>query len=305
MEDEEVLLKILIKILGKPSKVNQANHQYGFDCPVCSYNIKFLEEGDGKGNLEINTELGLYKCWVCSETHGTKGRLEKFFRVFGTPKEKKAFKSLHLEFSEEKKLEEVETLSLPEEFKSFSSVSRIGIGYKQAINYLKKRNVTDEMIAKYKIGFCESGEYSGRIIFPSFNKSGDLTYFVARSWFERKNKYKNPSIKKDSFIFNESNIDFNKDIYLVEGVFDMVFIENSIPLLGKYLHQLLIERLYNEAKKDIYIALDGDAFNNTITLYNELNSGKLRNRVKILKLPIDCDPASLEGKINNYITEIL
>jgi len=39
-------------------------------------------------------------------------------------------------------------------------------------------------------------------------------------------KYKNPTVPKDEIIFNERNVDFSKDIYLVEGAFDMLFLDN-------------------------------------------------------------------------------
>ena len=57
--------------------------QISFDCPVCSYDIKGLERGDGKGNLEINYQLGVYKCWACTETHDTHGYIPKLIRKWG------------------------------------------------------------------------------------------------------------------------------------------------------------------------------------------------------------------------------
>ena len=46
-------------------------------------------------------------------------------------------------------------------------------------------------------------------------------------------KYKNPTAAKDEIIFNESRIDWFKDVYLVEGAFDGFFLDNSIVMLGK------------------------------------------------------------------------
>ena len=52
-------------------------------------------------------------------------------------------------------------------------------------------------------------------------------------------KYKNPEAEKDKIIFLENLIDWNKDIFFVEGAFDVLFIENSIPMLGKHMSELL------------------------------------------------------------------
>jgi hypothetical protein len=57
-------------------------------------------------------------------------------------------------------------------------------------------------------------------------------------------------------------IDWEKPIFLCEGVFDSFFLTNSIPLLGKHLPELLFGMLYDNAKNDIIICLDGDAFEN-------------------------------------------
>ena len=57
----EIIVEILEGILGQPRKHYKDKSQISFDCPVCSYDIKGLEKGDGKGNLEINYESNVYK----------------------------------------------------------------------------------------------------------------------------------------------------------------------------------------------------------------------------------------------------
>ncbi len=145
----------------------------------------------------------------------------------------------------------------------------------------------------------------GRIIIPSFDKDGNPNYFIARSWNKTtRSKYKNPQAEKDKIIFNESLIDWDKDIYLCEGVFDAVFLENSIPMLGKSMSKLLFETLYEKANRNIIIALDGDAWKNTVKLFHELNGGRLFGKVKVLKLPEDKDICDLQGKIEEFYFDI-
>jgi hypothetical protein len=91
---------------------------------------------------------------------------------------------------------------------------------------------------------------------------------------------------------------------LVEGVFDGFFLDNSIPMLGKHMSEMLFDKVYNNAKGNVIIALDGDAWNNAIKLYHELNGGNLYEKIKIVKLPKDQDVCDLRGNINEYFIEI-
>jgi hypothetical protein len=52
-EEINVLLDLIEDVLNKPKKVYESKHQYGYDCPNCM-DIKGLDKGDNKGNLEIN-----------------------------------------------------------------------------------------------------------------------------------------------------------------------------------------------------------------------------------------------------------
>ena len=68
------------------------------------------------------------------------------------------------------------------------------------------------------------------------------------------------------------------DLDVVEGPFDGIFVENSIPLLGKVMGTKLHQTLYKNAK-EITIILDGDAYENAIKLYHKLNCGKLMGKI--------------------------
>ena len=303
VDAEELIIDLIGNIFGEPKMINEIRGQISVDCPVCSYTIKGLDKLDGKGNLEINYQQHVYKCWACAETHGTHGHLGKLIDKHVSKKDKKIYKLIRPdEF--EKKEKVYKKLELPKEYKKFDEVHPLHIPRKEALNYLKKRGITEEIIEKYQIGMCLEGEYSGRIIVPSFDKKGELNFFVSRSWNPRsKLKYKNPEASKDFLIFNDSLIDWKKDIYLVEGVFDSFFLDNSICLLGKFLTDNLWEKLYSKAKKNIIVCLDGDAYADAKNLYDKLNGGALYNRVKLVKLPKDKDVCDLKGDIEKYYVE--
>jgi len=166
------------------------------------------------------------------------------------------------------------------------------------MNYLKGRGITQDIIDKYDIGFAYEGDYAGRIIVPSFDKEGELNYFVSRSWNPKtRMKYKNPEAAKEFLIFNESRINWDEDIWIVEGVFDGFFVPNSIPLLGKFINDNLWEILYQRAKKDIIVCLDDDAWEDAKRVYYKLSGGKLYGRIKLVKLPEGKDLGDLRGVI--------
>ena len=296
MEEFDVILEILSDFLGDPKKVYEHSSQISFNCPNC--------DGDeNKGNLEINIEKGVFKCWSC-ESEGTHGTVGKLFDLYGNAQLKKEYEIIRPD--EFKKVEKkIEKLRLPDSYTLFKDSSPRYPIRNQAYNYLKNRGITDEIIEKYNIGFCDTGSHSGRIVIPSYNKKGELNYYIARSWdVNSRAKYKNPKTPKDEIIFNENLIKWSMDIYLVEGAFDSVFKSNSIPMLGKHMSSLLFETLYDRAKGNIIIALDGDAYDSALKLYHTLNGGELYGRIKIVKLPKDKDIADLRGNIDDYYVEI-
>jgi DNA primase len=302
-EEVEVLVDLLTDVLGSPKQHYESKGQISFDCPVCAEE-KGLDHGDGKGNLEINYGKHVYKCWSCGETLGTQGPLGKLFDKHGTKEQKKVYnliKPEELKTQEAKKSQ----LKLPEGYTQFKDSNPRFIPHAEAYRYLQSRGITDEIIEKYQIGYTVTGDFAYRIIVPSFDKNNKLNYFIARSWVPKKMKYKNPTAAKDEIIFNESRIDWFKDVYLVEGAFDGFFLDNSIVMLGKKMSSLLFETLYEKALGKIIICVDGDAWADGLKLYHELNGGRLYNKVKIVKLPADKDICDLKGQIDEYYYEIL
>ncbi len=226
-----------------------------FTCPSCNHH---------KRKFSINLDKNAYKCWVCDY----RGRnIRRLVRRFGSYTQLQKWDSItdrsDLErfsdlFMEQQRTEDAQKLELPSEFVSLCS-SSLPATATYAKRYLEKRGVTYEDIVKWKIGYCFSGEYRNRIVIPSFDSDGDINYFIARSYTGDSYKYKNPRASKD-ITFNELYIDWNKDLTIVEGVFDALVAGNAAPILGSTLRKgskLLREIVRNDTP--IYIALDPDA----------------------------------------------
>lgn len=295
-----LLVDILENFLGEPRKHNENSGQVAFDCPACSAE-KGMPEGDGKGNLEINYNRGMFKCWSCQDTNNMHGPVMKLLKKYATAKNIRDYLLVKpdAESIMAKEHTNVE-ITLPEGYKKLSECTNKDYKYGIALNYVKEeRGITDEIIKDFQIGYTHSGKYYNRIIIPSYDSDGKLNYFIAR-WFSKeytKLKYLNPDAEKQEIIFNEGKINWDATIYIVEGATDHIVTPNSIPLLGKFISQQLLELLHDKAMGYIVIVLDDDAYEDAKNLYKQLNFGNLRGRIKICRPPDGYDPSKIYKKL--------
>lgn len=294
-----LLVDILENFLGDHRKHNEDSGQVAFDCPACSAE-KGMVDGDGKGNLEINYNRGMFKCWSCQDTNNMHGPIIKLLKKYATPKNLRDYLLIKpdADLVMGKVYADVQ-LELPEGYKKLSESSNKDFKYGLAMSYLRERGITDEIIKDFDIGYTYRGDFFNRIIIPSYGKDGKLNYFIAR-WFAKeytKVKYLNPDAEKQKIIFNELRINWDATIYIVEGVTDHIVTPNSIPLLGKYISQELLELLHDNAMANIVIVLDDDAYEDAKILYSQLNFGKLRGRIKICSPPTGFDPSKIFEKM--------
>jgi DNA primase len=251
--ENTALLFLTESMLGKGQSTSKGN--YAFKCPFCTHH---------KNKLEVNLRTtakreNFWHCWVC----GVKGKtLLTLFKKIKAPQDK--INELNLLVIPTKKEEIITgTLKLPKEFILLSNPVEDKIAQieaKHALKFLKKRNITQNDIVKYNIGFCKDGVYSERVIIPSYDTEGRLNYFIARSYKDSDRKYKNPPALAKDVIGFELYINWDAPIILVEGIFDALTIKrNVIPLFGKVLHSKLMQKLVKSSVDRIYIALDNDA----------------------------------------------
>ena len=195
-----------------------------------------------------------------------------------------------------------EKVSLPKEFKSLLNVSKTDILGRHALTYLKSRNINEEDIVKYNIGYCETGRYAKMVIIPSYDENGNLNYFTGRSFEKEPSvKYRNPSVSRDIIPF-ELFINWEIPFILCEGPFDAIAIKrNAIPLLGKNIQSNLMKKIVMSSVEKIYIALDKDAQKQALSFCERLmNEGK---EVYLVDMQ-DKDPSEMGFKnFTNLIQE--
>ena len=296
-----LLVSILESFLGDHRKHNEDTGQIAFDCPVCSAE-KNLPNGDGKGNLEINYNKNMFKCWACPDTNHMHGPVVKLLKKHATPKNLRDYLLVKPDADVIANHEREEIIvTLPEGYKKLSECTGKEYNYHSAMNYLKSRGITDWIIKEFNIGFTTKGAFFNRIIIPSYDIEDKLNYFIAR-WFPKdynKLKYLNPTAEKQQIIFNENKVNWDSTIYIVEGVTDHIVIPNSIPLLGKIISDKLLEELHDKAQSLIVIVLDGDAYEDAKILYRKLSFGDLLGRIRICVPPEDYDPSKIFERLGN------
>ena len=276
-------LRILKDILGN---YYSSGDEYLFYCPKCNHHKK---------KLSVNLKIDKFKCWICEYSSSTIYRLVKRYGAYDHRKEWENLTGkidlIEFDFLLEEEEEQAQRLKLPEEFASLANKNRSLVSL-PARKYLKDRGIADEDILRWKIGYCCSGEYDNRVIIPSFDNEGYINYFVARTYNGSWKKYKNPATSKD-IIFNDLYIDWQRDLSLVEGVFDAIVAgTNSIPILGSTLKEnSKLFKTIAKNKTPVYIALDPDAEKKAIKLIKNL----LTYGVELYK--VDISPYSDVGEM--------
>lgn len=317
--------KLLIQALGLPGKVTQQGRQFTFNCPRCAglYNAG---APDGRYNLEIainkvirSKRVNRYNCWKC----GFKGDPHFLISKYGGKNALVQYESyvqdfLLMDIPEPK----VYPLRLPSEFIAVSDADTENIYHRQALNYLlDERNIDLETLVKYNVGFAVQGRYAERVIIPSYDQYKKLNYFVARSYTDHEQKYDNPFVNKSAIIFNELYIDWFSPVFLTEGAFELLALPvNNIPMLGKSLPDLLLEKLIH-FKCKIVLALNMDAFgdatkyvdsesvwksstNSTVAIARKLRSAGLDNIKYLHMSQNDLQDIQQNSDRNSIFTEL-
>ena len=141
----------------------------------------------------------------------------------------------------------------------------------------KKRGISKHKLHILRVGYSIDNSLSRYLILPSYDKNGDLNYYVSRNIdadTTNSFKYKNATVPKKSIIFNEINIDWNIPLTIVEGPLDLLKTnDNATCLLGSALNEDM--KLFQEIvrhKTKVNLALDSDVYHKTIRIAKLLSS---------------------------------
>ena len=255
--------RILDEVLGTPMRQGK---EYLYPSLCC---------GHHKNKLSVNFLKNAFKCWACDHRGSS---LRRLIRRWGDISHINRWKDFDadIELGDldnlfAKQEETSQRIDLPNEFQTLTGRTHPASA-RVPLNYLRKRAVVEKDILFWKIGFCASGEYKNRIILPSFDDEGYCNFFTSRTYDPSVwPPYMNGPGNKD-IIFNELLIDWEREVTLVEGVFDAIVAgENSIPILGSTLREdskLFRKIVLNDTP--VLLGLDADAHKKAMKLVKAL-----------------------------------
>ena len=304
------IYNILKEILGesKQGGYDRGISQYQFNCKSCEEEKGF---NSNSYNFEVSLSLGRTHCWRC----GFSGPISRVIREYGGTELLKEYyaavkdirESRYYDIGLFKDISDGAYLNdyirLPE---TFTKIDLKTCRKRKLLEYLEKRKITQDIIDLRNIGYTtwdeERWQLRDRIIIPSYDSAGDLNYWVGRDFTgnPKKMKYWNSKNDKNEIVFQESLIQWDATIYLCEGAVDALTYPNAISLLGKSLtkNTKTYQELYNKAKANIVICLDGDTdISETKRIYNLLNIGRLRGHIRYIRLGTDDIPYKDFGEI--------
>lgn len=265
-KDYKKIKEILVKYLGEYYAYKPL--QILFYCPYCNHHYQ---------KLSVNLEHGWFKCWVCKKS-GKK--LSLLRNISNTDKQIINNEYNHVSSSESEDLFEQEENEYVNYQHHLEHIKKEWSKYnflpllksedlffkKQVLLYLSIRNLDYGDLVKYNIHF----DYNTKnITFPSYDKQGNMNFFINKNINER---YSKPKTSQEYVIFNDIYIDWEEDLYITEGIFDEIKINNNtVSLLTSELNEntWLFSNLIKHQQRKI-LCLDKDAYLKSIQIAKKL-----------------------------------
>ena len=275
-------------------KAKLANDKINAEVLCPNKDCKSHRENKLKFIVQLDTQQ--FNCWVCGLSGvGVLKVVKKY-----VPSKASICEKVFLRNYKETKVEKEEIeVKLPENVCFLAeSQNSYDPDIRSIISYAKRRGLKDRDFWYFKLCAAKTGRLKQRVIIPSFDKDGKLNYYVARSIFkDNKFKYINAKVPKKEVIFNEINIDWSKELTLVEGPFDLLKSnENSTCLLGCSLKedQPLFKKIVKN-NTDICLALDPDVIDKSYKIARLLSSYGINVRI------LDCSGYEDVGEMTNEV----
>lgn len=228
----------IVDVISKYLPIEKKGKNYFAICPF---------HDDHNPSMSISPEKQIYTCFVCGASGNVFTFVQNYENISFTSAVKKvaSFVSIDIDVSFNSHIKENVSSAYDKYYKMFSLVNKIyqnnikTVYGKKAIDYLKNRNITDDIIEEFKIGLSlndnsvskllESKKYQkeemvdiglcgikdnftydifrGRIMFPLEDDNGRIVGFSGRIYDSSSdNKYVN---SKESVIFKKGKLLYN------------------------------------------------------------------------------------------------
>lgn len=241
------------QISHRLTRLVETSEYYNFECPFCG-------EGDSagkkrRGYILKRNDFSFY-CHNCFESMKFSSFLFKLdkelYYQFKEESAENRFNDTTKNFGRSAKPKPVEVRQLdssdfeelnPKILKSMSVLD----GGDDAFHYLTLRRVPEETISRLRLIGGDT------IVFPFWTKNyGTIYGFQSRQIFDKRFhiELQKPDYPK---IWNLFNVDLDKPVYIFEGFFDSIVIDNSIALNGADISPVHLKQI----KRPVFV-LDND-----------------------------------------------
>ena len=288
-------------------KVSGRANEYTLCCPFCADRG---ESQDYRFRLGINAGTGFGQCFNCSwKSRSITNTAHELCRIWGLRYSMRASAEI-IEKEAAELLPEIPQLtSLPEEYETFSSDYGSDPIETKALKYLcVDRGITEAQIKKHKIGFCASGKYSWRIVFPIIDLDKKIYGYCTRDFSGKQTpKYLNSPGIKMLWGANKSG----ETAIVVEGIVDALKVENAVTdsetvvlaKLGSSVTDAQIEQLRRYKKIVIFPDWDKPGVAGATEFANKCVEEKLDTFIVIPQKMNDLDPGSMsKQQIVEYLS---
>ena len=162
---------------------------------------------------------------------------------------------------------------------------------------MKSRGFTDDDMYKYSMRLPGlTGGFAGRVVIPNQVISHNWTdMYVARTYMNHPNRYKNPpNSRKSKILFNYHNIPDNPDVLILnEGPLNSIIAgDNSVASFGKALSHDQLDLIIKKNPKKLYVSYDTDAIHYALNTCEAVKAGS-DIKVYFVELPDGKDAVDL------------
>jgi transcription elongation factor Elf1 len=237
---------------------------WNFRCPICGDSKKSKNKKRGWIRKKEHKDEYYFRCFNCGLVLSIPEFVKQldddlyrqFFKVDVNYIKKKLEKKTPQEIKEEKTnqsarkqlIKEIESV-LEEVDEFFEPV----IKFKEPLQYLKKRKIPEKHFRKIYFSNTKTLPFSQMIILPFFYDEKRYYGFQGRSYKEK--KFYTSSPLQGFKVYNIFNVNHDEEVYVFEAIFDSLFVDNSIAMLGSDLTKNVE---YFIPKKNLIFIFDND-----------------------------------------------
>ena len=224
-----------------------------FRCPYCGDSQKSEMKTRGYFHLSTDQSYYIYKCHNCgfytSFVKFLKSQDPFLFQEYKLENLKETnqinntqtvYKSKPVEFNNKPKrkvkelpMTKMEDLEECHKAVQYLNSRMINDKYRCRFSYTEDFKRLIELISPDKSKRLKSEE---RIVIPFFNRNKKITHIQGRALNDDTLRYITVSLSQGSKVYGLDRIDNTKPVYVVEGIFDSLFLENCVAMTGSDLN---------------------------------------------------------------------